>query len=73
MIGYELGSSLVGAYIIAKTSPVENFKHGLKNHTVANMPIVSARGGSLDIKFLGQPQSLGQETRPTENSNLKLF
>ena len=27
MIGYEMVSSLAGVYTMAKTSPVENFKH----------------------------------------------
>ena len=28
MIGYGMGSSLVGVYTMGKTSPVQNFKHG---------------------------------------------
>jgi hypothetical protein len=28
MIGYKLGPSMVRVYTMAKTSPVENFKHG---------------------------------------------
>ena len=27
MIGYEMGSSLIGVYATPETSPVENFKH----------------------------------------------
>ena len=33
----------------------------------------SAKGNSLKVKFLGQPQTLGQETWPMENSNLSFY
>ena len=34
MSGYKMGSSLAGVYTTAKTSPVENLKHGRKNDMV---------------------------------------
>ena len=44
MSGYEMGSSLVGVYTMAKTSPVENFNHEWKNNNmIANMATFLAR------------------------------
>ena len=38
MIGYQMGSSSTGVYIMAKISPMENCKHGFKkNNMAANM------------------------------------
>ena len=45
MIGYDIVVSLVGVYIAAKTSPVENFKHRCKIGTVVNMVTHFARRG----------------------------
>ena len=40
MIACQMGSSLAGVYITAKTSPVENFKHmDGENDMATNMPI----------------------------------
>ena len=41
---------------IAKTFPVENFKHGCQHDNIFFF------GSSLEVKFVGQPQTLGQET-----------
>ena len=73
MIGYETGSlpPNVGVYAVAEISPVEtSFKLGWKNDTVVNLTSITfCWGSSLHVKFLGQPQILGQETWPPENSN----
>ena len=61
----EMGSSLAVLYNTAKTSPVENFKHGCKM-TWQHF----CKGIFWEVKFLGQPQTLEQESRPPENSNL---
>ena len=45
-----------------------------KNDMDANVATLFLKGSSLEVKFLGQPQSLRQETWPPENSNLnKIF
>ena len=41
-----------------------------KNDMVANVATFFKGGGSSEVKFLGQPQSLKQETWTPENSNL---
>ena len=43
MIGYKMSSSLARVYTIARTSPVENFKHGWVNDMTANMTQLLAR------------------------------
>ena len=36
----------------------------MNNDMATNVETFSFEGGSLEVKFLGQPQSLGQETWP---------
>ena len=43
--------------------------HEWKNDMAANVASLFSKGSSPEVKFLGQPQSLGQETWPPENSN----
>jgi hypothetical protein len=66
MIGYEMGSSLVEVYTLVKTSPVDNFKHELRN----DMATLFCSRSYLEVKFLGQSQTLGHETWPPKNSKL---
>ena len=40
---------------------------------LTNLTTLFAKGSSPEAKFLGQPQILGQEPRPLEKSNLRLF
>jgi hypothetical protein len=44
MIGYKMGSSLTGVCAMAKTSPVENFKHRWRNVMVVHMATFFAKG-----------------------------
>ena len=67
MVGYEMGSSRVGVYQW-RTSSVNG-----KNDMVGQHSNTFCKGSSPEVKFLGQPQTLGQETWPLENSNLRLF
>ena len=73
MIGYEMSSSLSRVYVIAKTSLVENSKHGWKNDMVANMATLFVRGVLWRSCFLGKLQTLIQETWPPENFILRLI
>ena len=62
-IDYKMVTSLAGVYTTTKTSLVENSKHGWKSDMVANMATLFAREESfLEVKFVGQPQTLGQES-----------
>jgi hypothetical protein len=70
MIGQEWDSCPVEVYATVKNPVVENFAHGWKNDMAANVATLFLKRGSPEVKFLGQPQSLGQETWPLENSNL---
>ena len=49
-------------YTTTKSPLVENIIHGLKNDLDANVADTFQKGSSPEVKFLGQPQSLGQET-----------
>ena len=73
MIGYEMDSSPVLVYTTAKTTLVEDFKYGWKNDMVVDMATLFARGEALEVMFLGQPQTVIQETWHLENSNLRHF
>ena len=53
MIGYEMYSSPAGSYTTAKTSPVDNFKHGWNNDIAVNMNIIFARGVHWRSSVLG--------------------
>ena len=68
MIGY---SQLGSTYTMSKTSLVENFKHGGKDDTGANMATHCCCESSAEVKFLGQPQTLIQETWSPENPNFR--
>ena len=73
-IGYKMVTSLAGVYTTTKTSLVENSKHGWKSEMVANMATRFSRGESfLEVKFVGQLQTLGQESWSPKNSNLRHF
>ena len=61
MIGYEMGSSPTRVYNMAKTSPVENFKHGWKNDTIVNMATLFARGVLRGSSFKGNLKPLGKK------------
>jgi hypothetical protein len=69
MIGRKWDSCPVEVYTTVKNPLVEYFAHGWKNDMAASVATFLTRS-SLEVKFLGQPQSLGQETWPPENSNL---
>ena len=73
MIGNKVGSSLMRVYTTGNTSLVENSKHTCKNIMDANMARFFAREVLQSSKFLGQPQTLIQETWPQENSNFRHF
>jgi hypothetical protein len=75
-LGYETNSTRTEVYPTFKTSQVESFERALKNDMATNMPTLFVKGGgggSLEIKFLGEPQTLVQETWPLKNSNSRHF
>ena len=57
MIGYEMGSSLIGVYTMAKTFLVENFKHKRKIDMDVNMTTLFDRGVLRRSSFLGNLKS----------------
>ena len=70
-IGWKWHSCLVVVCTMAKSPLVESFVHGWKKwHGCQRGDIFLKGGGSSEVKFLGQPQSLKQETWTPENSNL---
>ena len=71
MIGYEMSSSSVGVYTIAKAS-LEELQAWMKNDMDAKYGNTCCYGSSPEVKFLGQPQTLDKKTWPLENSNLRL-
>jgi hypothetical protein len=52
----------LGFTVWAKTSPVENFKHGLKNDMVVNISTFLCKSRYPKVKFLGQHEALVQGT-----------
>jgi hypothetical protein len=60
---------LVGVYTMAKTSPVENFKHGMKADMPTNMATLFARGVLWRSHFFGNfklyEKKLGLQRTPT--------
>jgi hypothetical protein len=52
-IGYKMETSLAGVYTTAKSSLMKNIKHGRQH---GNM--LFGYGSSLEVDFLGQPQTL---------------
>ena len=63
-----MGSSSAGVYTMAKTSMMDE-----KNDMATNMATFFCQGSSPEVEFLKQPQTLGQDTWPPENSNLRFF
>ena len=68
-----MGSSPVRVYTMAKTFWWKNFKNGWKklNDMVSQHIDTFCFGSSMKVKFLEQPQTLGQETWLLENPNLR--
>jgi len=52
MIGYQMGSSPVGVYTLAKTSSMKNSKHERNNDMDVNMATVFVRGVLWRSSFL---------------------
>ena len=48
-----MGYSHAMVYTTAKTSPVDDFKHGWQNDMATNMAILFAKGGLWRSSFLG--------------------
>ena len=72
MIGYEMSSSVVWVYTMAKDCSGGELQVWMKKMTwLVNMTTLFARNFSPEVKFLGQSQTLQQETWPLENSNLR--
>jgi hypothetical protein len=72
MIGWEWDSCPVEVYTIVKSPPVENFAYGWKMTWLPTWQHFLKRS-SPKVKFLGQSQSLEQETWLLENFNSKAF
>lgn len=73
VIDHIMGLSLVGIYIMDKTSSVENFKQIWKNDIVANIATFFARGIRWWSSFLGNIKSSYKKFKPLENSNFMPF
>ena len=69
LVGQEQHLCPVVVYTTTKSPLVEKIVHGWKNDMDANVATFFFEGDSPEVKFLGYPQSLGQETWPPENSN----
>lgn len=60
-------------YSVAKTSPVDNFKHEWKMAWLLPTWKHFCWGSFRGVKVLGQPQTLGQEMWPSNYSNLRYY